>query len=128
MQRLLCHRVAQYYGLDTSTIDEGEDQGKILARRTLVTGIPVVRLDPIAFEVKLDTVTQACSLLPRNSWLIVQVRLADVKLADSRDQRRVETPPRVLMKNCAAADRAARAAAAAANGEGAGQANNRSYL
>lgn len=93
-QRLLCHRVAQYYGLDTSTIDEGEDQGKILARRTLVTGIPVVRL-------------------------------ADVKLADSRDQRRVETPPRVLMKNCAAADRAARAAAAAANGEGAGQANNR---
>lgn len=45
--------------------------------------------------------------------------------ADSRDQRRVETPPRVLMKNRAAADRAARAAAAAANGEAAGQANSR---
>lgn len=59
---------------------------------------------------------------------MLQVRLADVKLADSRDQRRVETPPRVLMKNRAAADRAARAAAAAAaaNGEGSGQANNRS--
>ena len=56
---------------------------------------------------------------------MLQVRLADVKLADSRDQRRVETPPRVLMKNRAAADRAARAAAAAANGEGSGQANNR---
>lgn len=55
-----------------------------------------------------------------------QVQLADVKLAaDSRDQRRVETPPRLLMKNRAAADRAARAAAAAANGEDAGQANNR---
>lgn len=54
------------------------------------------------------------------------MRLADVKLADSRDQHRVETPPRVLMKNRAAADKAARAAAAAANGEGAGQASNRS--
>ena len=55
-----------------------------------------------------------------------QVQLADVKLAaDLRDQRRVETPPRLLMKNRAAADRAARAAAAAANGEDAGQANNR---
>ncbi|KAL0037170.1 hypothetical protein WJX79_003762 [Trebouxia sp. C0005] len=93
-QRLLCHRVAQYYGLDTSTVDEGEDQGKILARRTHITGMPLVRL-------------------------------ADVKLADSRDQRRVETPPRVLVKNRAAADRAARAAAAAANGEASGQANNR---
>ncbi|KAL3143822.1 hypothetical protein ABBQ32_003649 [Trebouxia sp. C0010 RCD-2024] len=94
-QRLLCHRVAQYYGLDTSTIDEGEDQGKILARRTAVTAIP-------------------------------GVQLADVKLAaDSRDQRRVETPPRVLMKTRAAADRAARAAAAAANGEAAGHANSR---
>ncbi len=43
MQRLLCHRVAQYYGLDTSTVDEGEDQGKILARRTHITGMPLVR-------------------------------------------------------------------------------------
>ncbi len=42
MQRLLCHRVAQYYGLDTSTVDEGEDQGKILARRTHITGMPLV--------------------------------------------------------------------------------------
>lgn len=56
----------------------------------------------------------------------LQVQLADVKLAaDSRDQRRVETPPRVLMKTRAAADRAARAAAAAANGEAAGHANSR---
>ena len=56
----------------------------------------------------------------------LQVQLADVKLAaDSRDQRRVETPPRVLMKTRAAADRAARAAAAAANGEGLGHANSR---
>ena len=55
-----------------------------------------------------------------------QVRLADVKFPG--DQRRVETPPRVLMKTRAAADRAARAAAAAANGDGAGQANNRSCI
>ena len=67
-----------------------------------------------------------CSLSVQSATL--QVRLADFKLADSRDQRRVETPPRVLMKNKAAADRAARAAAAAANGEGAGQANNRSRV
>ena len=44
LQRLLCHRVAQYYGLDTSTIDEGEDQGKILARRTAITAIRGVGL------------------------------------------------------------------------------------
>lgn len=49
LQRLLCHRVAQYYGLDTSTIDEGEDQGKILARRTAVTAIPGVGWDTACF-------------------------------------------------------------------------------
>lgn len=59
--------------------------------------------------------------------LLRQVRLADVKLTDQRDQqRRTETPPRVLMKNRQAQDRA-RAAAAAANGQGAGQPNSR-YL
>lgn len=77
------------------------------------------------FVCKVSTAANHAYASARHKPMAVQVRLADVKLADSRDQHRVETPPRVLMKNRAAADKAARAAAAAANGEGAGQASNR---
>ncbi len=43
LQRLLAHRVSQFYGLETSTVEEGEKQGRILAKRTPLTKLPVVR-------------------------------------------------------------------------------------
>ena len=58
MQRLLCHRVAQYYGLDTSTVDEGEDQGKILAQRTHITGMPLVSRSTSLAQVLLPLTLQ----------------------------------------------------------------------
>lgn len=33
LQRLLAHRVAQHYGLETTTIDSGEDQVKVKATK-----------------------------------------------------------------------------------------------
>ena len=45
LQRLLAHRVSQFYGLETSTVEEGEKQGRILAKRTPKTKLPLVR-DP----------------------------------------------------------------------------------
>ncbi|KAK2079719.1 hypothetical protein QBZ16_002114 [Prototheca wickerhamii] len=43
-QRLLAHRVAQHWGLDTSIIQQGPDQGRILATRTPRTGPPRLKL------------------------------------------------------------------------------------
>ena len=44
LQRLLAHRTAQHWGLETSTINHGPDQGRIVAIRTPATRQPQVRL------------------------------------------------------------------------------------
>lgn len=44
VQRLLAHRVAQYYGLETATVEgEDPDKGKIRAAKTPNTRAPKVR-------------------------------------------------------------------------------------
>ncbi|GIL80414.1 hypothetical protein Vretifemale_9624 [Volvox reticuliferus] len=54
-QRMLAHRVGQYYGLQTSTVDYEESQGRVVAVRTMHCRAPKpclrdldVRSDPIA--------------------------------------------------------------------------------
>lgn len=42
-ERLLAHRVAQHWGLETTIISQGPDQGRILASRSPRTGSPRVR-------------------------------------------------------------------------------------
>ena len=42
--RLLVHRTAQHWGLDTSTVNQGPDHGSILAVRTPRTGLPTTKL------------------------------------------------------------------------------------
>ncbi|KAK9832459.1 hypothetical protein WJX74_010797 [Apatococcus lobatus] len=54
-QRLLAHRTAQYYGLDTSTVQDGEEQGKVLAVKTEQTKIPLVKLADIKTTDSLST-------------------------------------------------------------------------
>lgn len=46
-ERLLAHRTAQHWGMDTSTISHGADQGRIVATRTPASGIPKVRLGDV---------------------------------------------------------------------------------
>lgn len=41
-QRLLAHRTAQHWGLETTTISQGPDQGKIVAYRAPQTAVPKV--------------------------------------------------------------------------------------
>jgi SUZ domain len=50
--RLLVHRTAQHWGLDTSTLSQGPDHGSILAVRTVRTGIPQIKLTdlPVTME------------------------------------------------------------------------------
>ncbi|KAK9803296.1 hypothetical protein WJX72_009548 [[Myrmecia] bisecta] len=43
-ERLLAHRVAQYYGLETWTVIDGEHRGKISARKTASTAVPKTKL------------------------------------------------------------------------------------
>lgn len=43
LQRLLAHRTAQHWGLETSTVNHGPEQGRILAIRTPSTRQPPVR-------------------------------------------------------------------------------------
>jgi hypothetical protein len=42
LQRLLAHRTAQHWGLETSTVAHGPDQGRINATRTPATRPPQV--------------------------------------------------------------------------------------
>ncbi len=42
-QRMLAHRVGQYYGLQTSTVDYEENQGRVVAVRTESCANPKVR-------------------------------------------------------------------------------------
>ncbi|KAH7624982.1 hypothetical protein Ndes2526B_g00357 [Nannochloris sp. 'desiccata'] len=50
--RLLVHRTAQHWGLDTSTLSQGPDHGSILAVRTVRTGPPQIKLTdlPVTME------------------------------------------------------------------------------
>jgi len=50
--RLLVHRTAQHWGLDTSTLSQGPDHGSILAVRTVHTGPPQIKLTdlPVTME------------------------------------------------------------------------------
>ena len=59
--RLLTHRTAQHWGLDTSTINQGPDQGCILAVRTPRTGPPPIKLAllPVTMEEPLIPPQQA---------------------------------------------------------------------
>lgn len=43
VQRLLAHRTAQHWGLETSTINQGPEQGRIVALRTHASRPPQVR-------------------------------------------------------------------------------------
>lgn len=52
--RLLTHRTAQHWGLDTSTISQGPDQGRIMATRTPKTGPPKLRLADVQISVLDD--------------------------------------------------------------------------
>lgn len=46
LQRLLAHRTAQHWGLETSTVNHGPEQGRILALRTPATRPPQVGSPP----------------------------------------------------------------------------------
>ena len=60
LQRLLTHRTAQHWGLETSTIAQGEDQGRIVATRTPAAGPPPVKLAnlPVVMEEPAAAATQ----------------------------------------------------------------------
>jgi hypothetical protein len=49
--RLLTHRTAQHWGLETSTISQGPDQGRIMATRTPKTGRPKLKLADVQIPV-----------------------------------------------------------------------------
>jgi hypothetical protein len=49
-QRLLTHRTAQHWGLETTSLNHGPDQGKIVAMRTLQTRPPKVGVRVCARE------------------------------------------------------------------------------
>ncbi|GLC39600.1 hypothetical protein PLESTB_000808500 [Pleodorina starrii] len=55
-QRMLAHRVGQYYGLQTSTVDYEESQGRVVAVRTMHCKAPKPRLRDL--DVRSDPVAQ----------------------------------------------------------------------
>ncbi|GFR48111.1 hypothetical protein Agub_g9936 [Astrephomene gubernaculifera] len=58
-QRMLAHRVGQYYGLQTSTVDYEESQGRVLAIRTMHCTVPKPRLRNL--DVRSDPIAQRTS-------------------------------------------------------------------
>ena len=69
VQRLLAHRVAQYYGLETCTVEEGAHQGHILARRTPATKPPLVgHASPVRMQLQVALLL-VNARVSRESWV-----------------------------------------------------------
>ena len=96
LQRLLVHRVCNFYGLETCKVVEGVHQGKILASRTSRTRLPLVSY--YSFDILFGLLRNfMSSLLTGRLWFMVQVKLADsVKMVERG--RGGPDAPRTLQK------------------------------
>lgn len=64
-QRLLAHRVAQHYGLQTHTVDYEEGNGRVVARRTPDTQLLQVKLSDLAPRTPPERATLPAKILKR---------------------------------------------------------------
>ncbi|KAL6782781.1 hypothetical protein ACKKBG_A08105 [Auxenochlorella protothecoides x Auxenochlorella symbiontica] len=63
-ERLLAHRVAQHWGLETTIISQGPDQGRILASRSFHTGSPSIKLMDVPVALAESPLYAATSVGP----------------------------------------------------------------